>query len=181
MKHNIVMETQDLTYLKWSHIRSSSGTAGTFLKSESEISGKKIYYKLSNFDTVNGVIAIDYLILNRDRHGANIEILRNPRIHSVRIAPLFDHGLSLLYSCMSDEAAEKFDIMEDKRCQNFIGGYSCFQNLELIKGEGDVFSNKLKESDRGIIFEGLETLLSDVFMDKIWNMIYERYQVYENL
>ena len=70
MKHNIVMETQDLTYLKWPHIRSSSGTAGTFLKSE---------------------------------------------------------------------------------------------------------------SDRGIIFEGLETLLSDVFMDKIWNMIYERYQVYENL
>ncbi len=70
MKHNIVMETQDLTYLKWSHIRSSSGTAGTFLKSE---------------------------------------------------------------------------------------------------------------SDRSIIFEGLETLLSDVFMDKIWNMIYERYQVYENL
>ena len=270
MKHNIVMETQDLTYLKWSHIRSSSGTAGTFLKSESEISGKKIYYKLSNFDTVNGVIghecineiivdrlltllgvehlsyelihadievegkiyntflcasedfkkrgesklalddyyrtaankaeshydfcvrcgwkkyidqmiAIDYLILNRDRHGANIEILRNPRTHSVRIAPFFDHGLSLLYSCMSDEAAKKFDIMEDKRCQNFIGGYSCFQNLELIKGEGDVFSNKLKESDRGIIFEGLETLLSDVFMDKIWNMIYERYQVYENL
>ena len=70
MKHNIVMETQDLTYLKWSHIRSSSGTAGTFLKSE---------------------------------------------------------------------------------------------------------------SDRSIIFEGLETLLSDVFMDKIWNMIYERYKVYENL
>ena len=70
MKHNIVMEMQDLTYLKWSHIRSSSGTAGTFLKSE---------------------------------------------------------------------------------------------------------------SDRGIIFEGLETLLSDVFMNKIWNMIYERYQVYENL
>ena len=70
MKHNIVMETQDLTYLKWSHIRSSSGTAGTFLKSE---------------------------------------------------------------------------------------------------------------SDRSIIFEGLETLLSDVFMDKIWNMIYERYKIYENL
>ena len=132
-------------------------------------------------DYIYQMLVVDYLILNRDRHGANIEILRNPRTHSVRIAPFFDHGLSLLYSCMSDEAAEKFDIMEDKRCQNFIGGYSCFQNLELIKGEGDVFSNKLKESDRGIIFEGLETLLSDVFMDKIWNMIYERYQVYENL
>ena len=56
MKDKIIMETQDLTYLKWSHIRSSSGTAGTFLKSESVIDGKKIYYKLSDFDSVNGVI-----------------------------------------------------------------------------------------------------------------------------
>ena len=33
---DIIKQTQDLTYLKWSHIRSSSGTAGTFLKSELE-------------------------------------------------------------------------------------------------------------------------------------------------
>lgn len=56
MRDNIIHETQDFTYLKWFHIRSSSGTAGTFLKSESVIEGKKIYYKLSNFDSVNGVI-----------------------------------------------------------------------------------------------------------------------------
>lgn len=31
MKNRVINETQDLTYLKWSHIRSSSGTAGTFL------------------------------------------------------------------------------------------------------------------------------------------------------
>lgn len=42
MNNKIIMETQDLTYLKWSHIRSSSGTAGTFSKSESVIEGKKI-------------------------------------------------------------------------------------------------------------------------------------------
>ena len=53
---DIIKQTQDLTYLKWSHIRSSSGTAGTFLKSESIMEDKKIYYKLSNFDPVNGVI-----------------------------------------------------------------------------------------------------------------------------
>lgn len=53
---DIIKQTQDLTYLKWSHIRSSSGTAGTFLKSESIMGDKKIYYKLSNFDPVNGVI-----------------------------------------------------------------------------------------------------------------------------
>ena len=269
MSNNIILETQDLTYLKWSHIRSSSGTAGTFLKSESIINGKKVYYKLSNFDSVNGVIghecineiivarlltilgvehleyelihadievegvvyntylcasedfkkrgeskialddyyrtnaekaeshydfcvrkgwqeyvdqmiAVDYLILNRDRHGANIEILRNARARTLRIAPLFDHGLSLLYSCMSDEAAGKFNPMEDKRCQNFIGSYSCYENLKYLKGKGDVFENKLRENDKDIIFEGLETILSDVFIEKIWNMIYERYKVYED-
>lgn len=270
MTGNIIKEKQDLTYLKWSHIRSSSGTAGTFLKSESPLNGVKKYYKLSNFDMVKGVvghecvneiivdrlltllgvehlgyelinadielegriystylcasddfkkrgeskialddyyrtnaqkgethydfcvrcgwkeyidrmIAVDYIILNRDRHGANIEVLRNARAHTLRIAPLFDHGLSLLYSCMSEAEAEKLDIMEDKRCQNFIGGYSCYENLDLIRGSGELFANKLKESDGRIIFAGLENILPDIFIDKIWNMIFERYKIYENL
>ena len=266
----IIHEKQDLSFLKWSHIRSSSGTAGTFLKSESSLDGKKKYYKLSNFDSTKGVIghecineiivdrlltllgvehlsyelihadieienkryttylcssvdfkmrgeskialddyytanarkgedhyefckrlnwqnyidtmiAVDYIILNRDRHGANIEVLRNSRAHTLRIAPLFDHGLSLLYSCFSDEEAEKFDIHEDKKCQNFIGSYSCYENLQLIKNKGKVFSNRLKVTDKQFIFDGLENILSSVFIDKIWNMIYERYKVYENI
>jgi hypothetical protein len=260
----------DLTYLQWSHIRSSSGTAGTFLKSESTLDGAKKYYKLSNFDPVKGIIGhecineiivdrlltilgvehlsyelihaeieiedkryrtylcasldfkkrgeskialddyyrtnaqkgeshydfcvrmgwkkyidrmivVDYLILNRDRHGANIEVLRNARAHTLRIAPIFDHGLSLLYSCISDEEAAKFDIMEDKRCQNFIGGYSCYENLALVKDKKNLFEHKLQWNDKEIIFEGIENILSDVFIDKIWNMIYERYKIYENL
>ena len=270
MAGTIIHETQDLTYLRWSHIRSSSGTAGTFLKSESVLDGKKIYYKLSNFDPVNGVtghecvneiivdrlltllgvehlsyklihadieiegkiyntyvcasedfkkrgeskialddyyrtnaenaeshydfcvrcgwkmyidqmIAIDFMILNRDRHGANIEVLRNARAHTLRIAPLFDHGLSLLYSCLSENAAERFDIMEDKPCQNFIGGYSCRENLDMLKAEGDVFKNKLKQTDDAIIFEGMEKILPEIFRRKIWDMIYTRYKVYEEL
>ena len=261
---------QDLTYLKWSHIRSSSGTAGTFLKSESTLQGRKIYYKLSNFDPVKGVIghecvneliidrlltllgvehlsydlipakieieqkpyrtylcasedfkkrgeskialddyyrvnakkgesryefcvrmgwqeyvdtmlAVDYIILNRDRHGANIEILRNARAHKLRIAPLFDHGLSLLYSCISEKAVEGFDILEDKPCQNFIGSYSCRENLSLIRDRSRIFQGKLKPSDKAVLFEGMEEILQKVYIDKIWDMIYKRYQIYENL
>ena len=130
---------------------------------------------------IDRMIAVDYLILNRDRHGANIEVLRNSRAHTLRIAPLFDHGLSLLYSCMSDNDAEQFDIMQDKRCQNFIGGFSCSENLKLIKDKTKIFENKLLESDRDIIFEGMDNILSDIFINKIWNMIYERYKIYENL
>ena len=266
----VINEKQDLTYLKWSHIRGSSGTAGTFLKSSSELGGIKKYYKLSNFDPNMGVvghecvneiiadrlltilgiehlgydlinadieingqqystylcssvdfkvrgeskialddyyrtesnpgessydfcvrkgfgeyvdrmIAFDFLILNRDRHGANIEVLRNNREHSVRPAPLFDHGLSLLCSCSSDEEAISFDVMADRKCGNFIGGSSCLENLSLIKDKSRVFSGKLKKSDRKVLFEGLEGIISDVLCDRIWEMIWSRYKAYEDL
>lgn len=266
----VIKDKQNLTFLRWSHVRSSSGTAGTFLKSESNLDDTKIYYKLSNFDAVNGVVghecineiivdrlltilgvehlsyqlvnaeievegkiyntylaasedfklsgesktaldnyfrvnakegeshydfcvrngwqkyidtmlAVDYIILNRDRHGANIEVLRNSKKKTVRLAPLFDHGLSLLYSCLSENEVDAFDIMEDKRCQNFIGGFSCYQNLELIKNKSEVFKGELNASDKDIIFEGLDGVLSDKHIDKIWNMIYERYKIYESL
>ena len=278
LETKVVKEKTDLTYLKWSHIRSSSGTAGTFLKSESELEGRKRYYKLSNFDPVNGVvghecvneiiadrllsileiphlhyelinavievegreyetylncsedfknvgesktalgnfylvnadkgeshydfcirmgwkdyidtmIAFDFLILNRDRHGANIEVLRNARAHTLRLAPLFDHGLSLMYSCTTDEEVMKYDILEDKKCQNFIGGFSCFENLSLIGECVDkrkMFKNILKETDKEIVFKDLDGILSPIFINRIWDMIYTRYRIlegnmYENL
>ncbi len=270
LKTQVINEKQDLTFLKWSHVRSSSGTAGTFLKSESNIDGTKMYYKLSNFDAVNGVVghecvneiivdrlltilgvehlsyqlvnadievegkiyntylsvsedfkipgesktaldnyyrvnakegeshydfcvrnkwqkyidtmlAVDYIILNRDRHGANIEVLRNSKKKTIRLAPLFDHGLSLLYSCLSEKDVIAFDILDDKRCQNFIGGFSCYQNLELINKKSGVFKGDLNESDKDIIFEGLDGVISDKHIDKIWNMIFERYKIYESL
>ena len=270
MKSGIIVEKQDLTYLKWSHARNSSGTAGTFLKSQSAISGKKVYYKLSNFDSEKGIIGhecvneiivdrllsilgvehleyqlihgdveidgkiydtyicasedfkmrgetktaldnfyqisksgneshydfcrnngwqeyidsmlvIDYLIMNRDRHGANIEVLRNARKHSVRIAPLFDHGLSLLCSCYSEKDIEVFDVMADKPCNNFIGSRSSFENLQLVNDKSIIFSSSLKESDRDILFEDLLGILSDKHLDKIWDMIWLRWCKYENL
>ncbi len=268
--NRVIRDKQDLTYLRWSHIRNSSGTAGTFLKSQMTINGVKKYYKLSNFDPVMGVvghecineiiidrlltilgvehlsyelihadieidgsildtylcassdfklrgetksalddyyrvnhfageshyefcvrngwqryidtmIAVDFIILNRDRHGANIEVLRNARRHSLRIAPLFDHGLSLLYSCEDDEAAAAYDVMEDRKCQNYIGGYSCLDNLALIGNKKEIFSGKLAESDREILFEGLEGIISETFRSRIWEMIYKRYLYYESL
>ncbi|MCR5358210.1 MAG: hypothetical protein K6E63_12500 [Lachnospiraceae bacterium] len=264
------MTKKDLTYLQWSHVRSSSGTAGTFLKSQSTLNGKKKYYKLSDYDPVKGIvghecineiivdrlltmlgvehlsyeliyadveiegktystylcasgdfkkrgesktaldnyyevnafkgesrydfcvrqgfkdyidtmIAVDYIILNRDRHGANIEVLRNSAAHTVRIAPMFDHGLSLMYSCFSVEEAEKFDVMEDRRCNNFIGESSCLANLELIKGRNYLFNAKLVPADKDILFDGLEGALPEIYFKKIWDMIYGRYKVYESL
>lgn len=266
----VIVEKQDLTYLKWSHVRNSSGTAGTFLKSQSVVSGEKIYYKLSNYDSEKGIVghecvneiivdrlltilgiehleyqlihadieidgkihetwicasrdfkrrgetkaaldnyfqtnrigneshyefcvnygwqkyidtmlAVDYLILNRDRHGANIEVLRNARQHSLRIAPLFDHGLSFLCSCFSEEEIEKFDISADKPCQNYIGSRSTFDNLNLIADKNAVFQAKLTLQDKEILFEDLSSVLSETHLNKIWDMLWLRWCEYEKL
>ena len=48
-------DIMDLTHLKWTLSRNSSGTAGSFLKSYEQSDGIKYYYKLSNFDTVRGI------------------------------------------------------------------------------------------------------------------------------
>jgi hypothetical protein len=47
----IIHTPQDLTYLSWSKIRNSSGTAGSFLKSQEVIGGKKRFYPTSREDS----------------------------------------------------------------------------------------------------------------------------------
>lgn len=127
------------------------------------------------------MIVLDYLILNRDRHGANIEVLRNARKHTLRIAPLFDHGVSLLYSCANDDAAISFDILADKPCNNFIGSFSCYDNLSLLPKDNRPLKGILKPHHKNIIFENLNGIISETFINRIWDMIYERYMIYENL
>jgi hypothetical protein len=267
--NQIIKEKQDMTYLSWSKIRHSSGTAGSFLKSYSELGGKKTYYKLSNFDSIRGIIGhecvnemivdrlldilgiehlhyqlihsdilvndqpyevylcasddfkktgeskialdayyelerlegetplefcirngwadyvyqmlvVDFLILNRDRHGANIEVLRNSRRKSLRLAPLFDHGLSLLFNCSDNSAIDKYDILEDKLTNNYIGSRSTWDNLKLIPANRTPKLNPLKESDRRVLLKDLDGIIPENLQDKIWNMIWKRWCAYEN-
>ena len=269
MDTQIITEKQDLKHLSWSKIRNSSGTAGSFLKAYSELGGKKIYYKLSNYDNIRGVVghesaneiivdrllnilgvdhlhyqlinadivvnekvintylcasenfrqtgeekvaldtfyeserkegesplefclrmgwgdyiwsmlALDFLILNRDRHGANIEVLRDSKKKSVRLAPLFDHGLSLLCRCESEEAIEKFDVLSDLPVQCFVGSQSAYENLKLIPKQHLPKLNSLNESDKKIIMEGLDAVLPKKLQNKIWDMIWKRWCYYEN-
>ena len=269
MKTAIIHEKQDLRYLSWSLIRSSSGTAGSFLKATSELGNRKIYYKLSNFDPINGIVGhecvneliadrlltvlgiehlhyqlihadievqgkvletylcasedfkepgedkmaldvfyelerregetplefcvrngwseyiykmlvVDFLILNRDRHGANIEVLRNKRKKSIRLAPIFDNGLSLLFNCHDEKAVRAFDVMQDRPIQCFVGSRSAQENLKLIPVPEQPMLKSLKSSDREHILGGLDGVLPQFTQDKIWKMIEQRWRYYEN-
>lgn len=269
MISQLIRDKQDLTYLSWSRIRHSSGTAGSFLKAYSEIDGTKMYYKLSDYDSVRGVtghesvnelivdrllgilgvehlsyrlihadvlvegkvletyvcasenfrqrgedkqaldacyecerlpeegplqfclrmgweeyiwqmLAVDFLILNRDRHGANIEVLRDRKKKKIRLAPLFDQGVSLLSRCETEEAIESFDVTADLPVQCFVGSRSAKENLKLIPPDRMPRFSPLKESDKAHLLDGLDGILSPRLQEKIWDMIWKRWCYYED-
>ena len=126
------------------------------------------------------MLVVDYLILNRDRHGANIEVLRNSRKKTVRLAPLFDHGLSLLCSCLDDDAVAKFDVMDDKPCNNYIGSKSTWDNLSIIPKDKMPQLHPLREGDRQVLLDGLDGVISPALQSKIWEMIWGRWRAYED-
>lgn len=131
--------------------------------------------------TVYEMLVVDYLILNRDRHGANMEVLRNQRKKTIRLAPLFDHGLSLLSQCESTEAMLREDVMADKPVQCFVGSRSSWENLRLIPRDQRPPLHPLAENDRAILLEGLSEALDQQWLDRIWEMIWKRWQAYEDL
>ena len=126
------------------------------------------------------MLLVDFLILNRDRHGANIEVLRNKKKKSIRLAPLFDHGLSFVFSCNSEEALKNVDALYDARVQCCVGTSSTFENLKLIPKDKLPIVNPLREQDKEYLMEGLEDILPKAWQDKIWEMIWRRWQHYED-
>ena len=85
MQGQIIHEKQDLTYLSWAKIRNSSGTAGSFLKAYSELEGNKTYYKLSDYDRVEGIVGhecVNEIIVDRLLDRLGIEHLHYQLIHA---------------------------------------------------------------------------------------------------
>ncbi len=121
------------------------------------------------------MLLIDFLILNRDRHGANMEFLRNRPKKTIRLAPLFDHGLSFYFSVHGEVDLRSVNPMEDKRIQCFVGSNSAMENLRIIPEGGLRIGGLLNESSHESIFTGLETALSASRREAIWEMIRQRW------
>ena len=241
----VIRKLQDLTYLTWDKTRHSSGTAGSYLKSYETENNKKLYYKLSCYDSLRGItghecvneiivdrllsimglrhlnyqllnarivlddkeyetylcvsedyknagdsktalddyydmeknegesildfcermgwidyiyemLVVDFLIINRDRHGANIEVIRNKYTGDIGLAPLFDHGLSLVYSCGTEKEVEEFDSMRDIPVQCYVGSKSAYNNLNIIPKSKLPKLRRLDENDMEYIFKDLQ-------------------------
>ena len=122
-------------------------------------------------DQVFKMFIFDYLIINRDRHGANLEVMKNG---DKSLSPFFDNGLSFACSCTSEAELSDFDIMDDRPVNNFIGEKRLASNLELID-EKLVF-NDLLQSDNGMLFAGLEGVLSMLHLATIRDIIWKRWE-----
>mgnify|MGYP007069865326 CR=1 FL=1 len=122
-------------------------------------------------DYIYRMLVIDYLVLNRDRHGANMEVLKSRNNKSLRLAPLFDHGLSLACSCYTLNELESFDVMSDKKVQCFIGSNSTFDNVKKVPKDFIKGLPMIHAEDKGYILEGLDNILGREYLNKIWEMI----------
>lgn len=146
---------------------------------------KDFYPGISVFDLVkhfnlssqlSEMLIFDFLVMQRDRHGKNIEILRKNGAYT--FSPLFDNGLTFLAPYPSSDATSKarvldFDPLQDPPVNNYIGVRSLLQNLSLL--QKPVVVNKLSKASKARLFYGLHLVLPEAYLDKIWEIIVFRY------
>jgi len=127
---------------------------------------------------IRQMLLVDYLIINQDRHGANVEVLFS-KTGEKRLAPIFDCGNSLVFSCYDVEKAIcTFDPMVDAVGTNFVGSKHLADNLHVIPPK---IVAPLTPADKAILLYGLENVLPAYHLEKIWEIIWKRWCAYAHL
>lgn len=123
---------------------------------------------------VDKMLIFDYLIMNVDRHGRNIEIILKDNMF--RVAPIFDNGRCLTYACGNRlENILAYDYTVSGQGNNFLGGINLESNLRYISKsyKFNLLTNAVKKK----IFYGLNSLYPKEHLEIIWKAIVYRYNV----
>lgn len=119
------------------------------------------------------MMAFDYLIINRDRHGANFEVVF--RNGGIEFAPLYDHGLSFVCTCTDDEGeASRFDPMWNGPCNNYLGSRFLEDNLSLIPQR--IFELDASALQLDALLDGLDSIISQAHIRKIEEILTQRWR-----
>lgn len=122
---------------------------------------------------------VDYLIVNRDRHSSNIEVILGID-GTPRLAPIFDNGLSFVAPLAGDdEAIAAFDPLKRVATTNFVGSRSLEENMKAAAPVGGIAP--LSPGSRGPLLAGLNDAANPVLLDKIWEIVWERWCRYASL
>lgn len=125
------------------------------------------------FNDLLNMILIDYLINNRDRHGANIELLLSE--NGERLSPIYDCGSSLLAPLQyNKERIEFYNVLSDGPVNNYLISIVWEDVLNTLKLYGVkvpiIDLGQLQYSDLYCAF-GSDSYI----LDKEITMIKERY------
>lgn len=105
--NKIINEIKDLTFLEWSKIRESLGTAGSFLKSYMNYNNRKIYFKLSDYNKIDGIIGhecINEIIIDRL---LSILGFNHLNYYLINVNIKIDEAIINTYLCASYDFKEK--------------------------------------------------------------------------
>ena len=120
-------------------------------------------------DYIYKMFVFDYLIINRDRHGANLEVFKNEKAF---LSPFFDNGLSF---CL--DAVTGFDPLLPRKVNNFIGKkgeQGLEENLSEINKRLDF--NRLRPEHFNEIFSGVDEYIEAHHQNKIWEILLGRWE-----
>lgn len=123
------------------------------------------------------LFVFDYLIFNRDRHGANIEFIYEDGKYT--LAPIFDNGLSFMCSCTTPEEFTSFDKLKTGPVNNYIGSRDTLDNLKIVPKS---YIDTIKKPND--IFLGLELYyhyMPQEFWDNIQKMFDKRWEYVKSL
>ena len=170
------------TYLNYTYdfkrINETKMTLENFYELNKEENEDVIFF-LKRYGFINEIyhmLIIDYLIMNRDRHGANIEVLYNSKTKKYRLAPLFNHGLSLLSPAYLKEDIKEYDINVNKKVNSYIGTSSLEENIKMVPK--DIFPRI--DMDFDSIFEDIITNDNIEYMSKAKLLLKRRWKELED-
>lgn len=123
---------------------------------------------------IDQVILFDYLIMNVDRHGKNIELLVSD--NEVVPAPIFDSGRCLTYAMGNRiENILKYNYKESGQGNNFIGSINLERNLSNISRP--YVLNRPDKNMKTSVFYGLGNVINKQHRELIWDAVLYRYEV----
>ncbi|MEE5994362.1 MAG: hypothetical protein V3G42_14210 [Oscillospiraceae bacterium] len=126
---------------------------------------------------IDNIFIFDYLIMNVDRHGRNIELLYDGNIAIP--APIFDNGRSLTFDYGNRiENILHWNYTESGTGNNFVGGIYLENNLKHISKAYHL--PILSEAGYQHIFYGLHDVLDKQHIKILKETIAYRYQVLKN-
>jgi len=143
------------------------------IRTKGEISPLEFCCEIGIKDRVYKMFVLDYLINNIDRHGRNIEILVDDR-GVMRLAPLFDFGLSLFSSKEDTNLVDSLDS-DQMLVNSFIGSPNLKRNLSLI--DIQICLRGLNSGHKEAIFEGLDEYVSQERIEYLWRCLMRRFEV----